>query len=159
MKKTLGMRNLIAGGAVIVAAGLGTATVASASTSAPASTTSTSLTPPTTGAMNPATMSHGPGETLLTGTALTSATTAAQAAVANATVIRAETNSSGASAYEVHMRKADGSYVTVELNDSFAAVATVDGFGPGPAGSGAAGPMGARPNGPAPAGAAPTASN
>ena len=44
------------------------------------------------------------------------ATAAATAAVPGATVIRAETDSSGASPYEVHMKKSDGSYVTVELD-------------------------------------------
>jgi hypothetical protein len=33
------------------------------------------------------------------------------------------------------MKKADGTYVTVELNSSFAAITTVPGFGAGPAGS------------------------
>ena len=80
-------------------------------------------------------MTHGPNETLLTGTDLQSATAAATAAVPGATVVRAETNSSGASPYEVHMKKSDGTYVTVELNSSFGVIATVDGFGGGPSGS------------------------
>jgi hypothetical protein len=80
-------------------------------------------------------MTHGPNETLLTGTDLQSATAAATAAVPGATVIRAETDSSGASPYEVHMKKADGTYVTVELDSSFKAITTVSGFGPGPQGS------------------------
>jgi hypothetical protein len=80
-------------------------------------------------------MTHGPNETLLTGTDLQSATAAATAAVPGATVIRAETDSSGASSYEVHMKKADGTYVTVELDSSFKAITTVSGFGLGPQGS------------------------
>jgi hypothetical protein len=80
-------------------------------------------------------MSHGPNETLLTGTELASATTAATTAVPGATVIRAETDSSGTSPYEVHMKKADGTYVTVELDSSFKAITTVSGFGVGPQGS------------------------
>jgi hypothetical protein len=84
--------------------------------------------------MDPATVTHGPGETLLTGTNLQKAVTAAKAAVPGATVIRAETDSSGASTYEVHMKKADGTYVTVQLDSNFNVVKTVSGFGAGPAG-------------------------
>lgn len=95
-------------------------------------------------------MTHGPGETLLTGTEREEAVAAAEAAVPGATVVRAETNSSGASPYEVHMKKADGSYVTVELDSSFKVVTTISGFGPGPAGSqpgsGARPPSGAPPS-------------
>jgi hypothetical protein len=80
-------------------------------------------------------MTHGPGESLLTGTDLQKATAAATTAVPGATVVRAETDSSGASAYEVHMKKSDGSYVTVELDSSFTVVRTISGFGAGPAGS------------------------
>jgi hypothetical protein len=83
---------------------------------------------------DPATMTHGPNETLLTGTDLQEATAAAAAAVPGATVIRAETDSSGASPYEVHMKKSDGTYVTVELDSNFKAITTVSGFGAGPAG-------------------------
>ena len=43
---------------------------------------------------------------------------AAEAAVPGATVIRAETDAQGA-AYEVHLKKADGSEVTVKLDASF----------------------------------------
>ncbi len=102
--------------------------------------------PPDGAAPDPATMSHGPEETLLTGTQLQQATTAATGAVPGATVIRAETNSSGASPYEVHLKKADGTEVTVELNSSFGVITTVPGFGGGPAGGhaprGAAAPSG-----------------
>ncbi len=79
-------------------------------------------------------MTHGPNETLLTGTDLQKATAAATAAVPGATVIRAETNSASASPYEVHMKKSDGTDVTVELNSSFGVITTVSGFGAGPAG-------------------------
>jgi uncharacterized membrane protein YkoI len=84
--------------------------------------------------VDPAALTHGPGETLLTGSALISADQAATTAVPGATIVRAETNSSGASTYEVHMKKSDGTYVTVELDSNFAVVATIDGFGAGPSG-------------------------
>jgi hypothetical protein len=74
---------------------------------------------------------------------LQKATAAATAAEPGATVIRAETDSSGASTYEVHMKKSDGTDVTVELDSNFTVVTTVSGFGGGPAGSSA--PTGAPP--------------
>jgi hypothetical protein len=77
-------------------------------------------------------MAHGPGETLLTGDAAAKAKAAALAAVPGATVIRVETDSSGASTYEAHLKKSDGSYVTVELDSSFKVTGTESGFGGGP---------------------------
>lgn len=149
------LRRALVSGTIVAGAGLGAAGVASAATSAsttPAASSSGSTAPssgssatPPSGAMNPATVSHGPGETLLTGTQLAQATAAADAAVPGATVIRAETNSSGASPYEVHMTKSDGTDVTVELDSNFGVVATVSGFGAGPAGSQA--PTAAAPSG------------
>ncbi len=87
--------------------------------------------------MNPAKMTHGPGEKLLTGTAAQKATAAAKAAVPGGTIVRVETDSDGA-AYEAHMRKADGSYVTVKMDSDFKVTSTVSGFGPGPHGPGGA---------------------
>ncbi len=147
------IRKTLVTGALAAGASLGAAGIASAASSSTTSTTSGSsaVTAPagaSPGAApagapanrpagapgNPASLRHGPGETLLTGTNLEKADGAARAAVPGATVIRAETDSSGASPYEVHMKKADGSYVTVELNSTFQAIKTVSGFGAGPAG-------------------------
>jgi hypothetical protein len=47
-------------------------------------------------------------------------------------VIRVETDSAG-SPYEAHLRKADGSYVTVKVNSDFTVTATQSGFGARPA--------------------------
>jgi len=146
------LRRALVSGALVAGASLGAAGIASAATGSttPASG-STGATAPAAGSAgtppagtagrppagspgDPAAMAHGPDETLLTGTDLQSATAAATAAVPGATVIRAETNSSGASPYEVHMKKSDGSYVTVELNSSLGVITTVSGFGAGPAG-------------------------
>jgi hypothetical protein len=140
------VRKTLVTGALVAGASLGAAGIATAATSSGSSGSSgsSSATAPPAGAPgnppagapgNPATVTHGPNETLLTGTNLQKAEAAAKAAVPGATVIRAETDSSGAAPYEVHMQKADGSYVTVELNSSFQAVRTITGFGPGPAGS------------------------
>src|SRR5919204_1547617 len=80
---------------------------------------------------DPATMIHGPGETLLTGTAAVRARAAALAAVPGATVMRVETDS-GRAAYEAHLRKANGSEVTVKLDRDFNVSAVQPGFGSGP---------------------------
>jgi uncharacterized membrane protein YkoI len=59
---------------------------------------------------------------------LTKATAAAKAAVPGATVERAETDADGAK-YEVHMKKTDGSEVTVKLDANFKVTGTVTGRG------------------------------
>ena len=94
---------------------------------------STATVPPA----NPATLAHGPGETLLTGTTAAKVKAAALAKVPGATVIRVETDSAG-SPYEAHLRKADGSYVTVKVNDAFTVTAVQSGLGARPAQSPAA---------------------
>jgi uncharacterized membrane protein YkoI len=88
---------------------------------------------PPFGPGDPAKLGHGPGEALLTGTDLANATAAAEAAQPGATVVRAETNNNG-SPYEVHMKKADGTYVTVLLNSSFVMTGTEADFGHHPGG-------------------------
>jgi hypothetical protein len=146
------VRRILVTGALVTGVGVGAAGIAAAATgsspsssSSPGSSNSTAPAgssngaPPSGAPMNPATVTHGPNETLLTGTALQKADAAAKAAVPGATVIRAETDSSGASTYEVHMKKADGTYVTVELDANFNAVKTISGFGGGPAGGQAPG--------------------
>lgn len=107
---------------------------------------------------NPATLTHGPNETLLTGTDKQKADDAALAAEPGATIVRAETDSSGVGTYEVHMKKSDGSYVTVYLDSSFKVTSTASGFGGGPAGQ--AGPNGGQPpsNGSAPSSSSSSAS-
>jgi hypothetical protein len=119
---------LLAGGILAGShlAGAATSGTSSSSTASTAATTAAA----SSGNANPATVRHGPGETLLTGTTASKVTAAAKAAVPGATIIRVETDSEGA-AYEAHMRKADGSYVTVKLDKNFKVTSTIDGFGRG----------------------------
>ena len=173
------VRKALVSGALVLGTSAGAAGIASAATSSSGSST-TSASSATSGSStssgsssasgsapapaqgapagnqppaDPATMTHGPGETLLTGTDLQKADAAATAAEPGATIVRAETDSSGKGVYEVHMKKADGSYVTVYLNANFAVTSTGSGFGPGPAGQ-------PGPGGPAPAtGSAPSTSS
>jgi hypothetical protein len=88
---------------------------------------------------DPATVDHGPGETLLTGDTATKVTDAALAKYPGATVIRVETDS-GDAAYEAHLRKTDGTTVTVLFDQELHVTGTEDGFGPGPQGAGRGGP-------------------
>ncbi len=108
-----------------------TAAATAPSTTAP-STPAAPAAPPT--GADPSKLGHGPGETLLTGETAAKVTAAAKAAVPGATIIRVETNSSGSSPYEAHTQKADGSYVTVEVDSSFKVTATDAGFGGRPGG-------------------------
>jgi len=132
-RKWLASAGLVASG--LVAGGILAGThIAGAAT--PTATASAPATAPANG-FNPATVNHGPNETLLTDGNATKATAAAKAAVPGATIIRVETDSGGA-VYEAHMKKADGSYVTVKMDKNFKVTAIQDGFGAGGPGHGPA---------------------
>ena len=77
---------------------------------------------------DPATMSHGPGETLLTDGTADKVKQAALDKVPGATVIRLETDSKG-SPYEAHLRKSDGTEVTVKVDKDYNATDVQSGFG------------------------------
>ena len=80
------------------------------------------------GSTDPATVNHGPGETLLTDGTANKVKAAALAAVPGGTIIRVETDSEG-SPYEAHVRKADGSIVTVKIDKDFKVTSSESGFG------------------------------
>ena len=61
-------------------------------------------------------------ETLLEGDTAAKVTAAAEAKVTGGTVVRVETDADGHAKYEAHMTKADGTPVTVYVDDSFAVV-------------------------------------
>jgi uncharacterized membrane protein YkoI len=75
---------------------------------------------------------NGTKEVLLTGDTATKATAAAEAAVPGATVLRVENDAEGAT-YEAHMKKTDGSQVTVKMDANFKVTGTEAGPN-GPAG-------------------------
>jgi hypothetical protein len=129
--KRLGVGLAIA--ATTIGAGLGGAALAGAATSTSPSSATSSAATATNTAPNPATISHGPGETLLTGTTADKVKAAALAAVPGATIIRVETDSAG-SPYEAHVTKSDGTQVTVKVDANFKVTATEQGFGAGPGG-------------------------
>ncbi|HYT79092.1 MAG TPA: hypothetical protein VEQ37_07525 [Actinomycetota bacterium] len=100
---------------------------AQSATSTPSATTSA---PPANGSTDPAKLGHGPGETLLTDGTANKVKAAAIAAVPGGTIIRVETDSAG-SPYEAHVRKSDGSIVTVKIDKDFKVTSTESGFGAG----------------------------
>jgi hypothetical protein len=61
-------------------------------------------------------------ETLLTGDTAARVEAAAKAKVPNGTVARVETDADGHAKYEAHMTKADGTPVTVYVNEQFEVV-------------------------------------
>ena len=73
-------------------------------------------------------------ETLLTGDTASKVSEAALAKVDGGTIVRVETDADGNAAYEAHIQKADGSMVTVYVDESFKVVGQDAGMGPGPQG-------------------------
>jgi hypothetical protein len=69
-----------------------------------------------------------PDETLLTGDTADKVKSAAQDKVSGGTVVRVETDSAG-SPYEAHVRKSDGSEVTVKVDKAFNVTAVEQGPG------------------------------
>jgi hypothetical protein len=117
------LRRWLAGSAAALALAVGAAGVAGAATNGSSSPSGT-----TASASSPATVTHGPGETLLTGTTAAKVTAAAKAAVPGGTIIRVETDSGGAT-YEAHMTKSDGSEVTVKVDSNFKVTNIINGMG------------------------------
>lgn len=142
-------RTMLIIGAAAVGAALGGAGIAGAATASTASTNAATVAAAssTGSAPNPATLAHGPGETLLTGTTADKVKAAALAAVPGGTIIRVETDSAG-SPYEAHITKSDGATVTVKIDTSFAVTGIESGFGAGPPGAGAPNGSGAPGYGP-----------
>jgi hypothetical protein len=91
----------------------------------------TAATSAQTGTLDPTTMSHGPGETLLTDGTADKVKAAALEKVPGGAVIRVETDAEG-SPYEVHVRKSDGTIVTVKVDPDFNVTSVESGFGAGP---------------------------
>ena len=110
--------------AVGVATGsYGIASAASGSGSGSASPSSASS-PPAMAAPDPQNPWGGQrsDETLLTGDTAAKVEAAAKSKVPNGTIVRVETDADGHAKYEAHMTKADGTPVTVYVNEQFQVV-------------------------------------
>jgi hypothetical protein len=127
-RRRLASAGLVASG-LVAGAILAGSQIASAQ-SGTSSTTSSAAAVAANSKANPATMTHGPGETLLTDGTATRVKAAALAAVPGGTIIRVETDSAG-SPYEAHVRTSDGSIVTVKIDRGFKVTSTESGFGSG----------------------------
>lgn len=148
-KKVLGAAGILAAG-LIAGSAFSITTGANAADTTPTPSASSSTSTPSTAPSFGAGDQKDPfsatpirdDEKAVTGDALAKLTAAAEAKVPGATVIRVETDGDG-SAFEAHMKKADGSVVTVKFDSSYNVTGTEDGFGPGPKGGhGPGGPRG-----------------
>ena len=146
-KKILSAAGLVTAGilagsimSVAGAANAADSTSATGTTSSTSASSTNSTTPPTfngtgAGAEDP---NFNPGgadsvrsdEKTVTGADADRLTAAAEARVSGATAFRVETDGDGA-AYEVHLKKADGTLVTVKFDSAFAITAVEDGMGAG----------------------------
>ncbi len=121
---------VVAGGALAGAAG------AFAASGSPSPSASTSETAGSSGTTTPKAGSPGGAaavrsdEKVLTGTDAAKAKAAALKAVPGGTIIRVETDA-GDGVYEAHMKKADGTLVTVKLDKNFAVTKVETGMGQG----------------------------
>jgi len=107
---------------------------------AASNTTSTSSSSSATSGARP----RPPMQEQVTGATADKVAAAAKAKVPGATVLRVESGGHGGSAYHVHMRKSDGTMVTVLVNKGFEAtsVETMPAGGPGGPGGHHGGPGG-----------------
>ena len=125
----------VAGGSMLnsLSANADTASTTSSTTTSttPSATTSPTQKDPSQGGH---VGSNGTKEVLLTGDTATKAKAAAEAAVPGATVERVENDAEGAT-YEAHMKKSDGTEVTVKMDANFKVTATESGMGARPSSS------------------------
>jgi hypothetical protein len=132
---TITKNHLLVPGVVAIAAIVGVAAGNSLNaTGASAATTSTTQSAASDPADTPDKGGHvgdnGTKEEVLSGDNAAKAKAAAEAAVPGGTVLRAENDAEDAT-YEVHVKKSDGSTVTVKLDSNFKVTATESGMGPG----------------------------
>ncbi len=122
----------------LVASGLVAGAVLAGTQIAGAESATSTSTPmaraPAVNGADPSTVAHGPDETLLTDGTAEKVAAAALAEVPDGSIIRVETDSSG-SPYEAHVRKSDGSIVTVMIDEDFTVTSVESGFGAGGPGS------------------------
>jgi hypothetical protein len=129
--------------ALLAAVAVGASAIAGFASNGDSSSTSSTTTPtaPSWSGGGPGSPGRHPGETALTGDTAEKVRTAALDKVPGATVLRVETDAEG-SPYEAHIRKSDGSIVTVKVDKQFTATDVQSGFGPPPAGAQSARPGG-----------------
>lgn len=115
--------------AAVAAAALGGAVIADAASTSTSTTAASGSAPPQQAPppRDPSMGGHqanGKTEKLLTGDTASRVEAAAKAKVPGATIERVENDADTGSAYEAHMRKADGSEVVVYVNSNFEVTGT-----------------------------------
>ena len=137
-RKKVGAIGLVAAGAVAggilastLSAGAATSPSPSATATAPGSGGHGPMGPGVPGRMGPGgAQSMRSDEKLVTGSNLSTLTAAALKAVPGGTIIRVETDA-GDGVYEAHMKKADGSMVTVKFDKNLKVIRVEQGMGLG----------------------------
>ncbi|MEY2516622.1 MAG: hypothetical protein QOJ89_3980 [bacterium] len=122
------VRTKLTAAAVIAAAALGGSVVANAATGTTTTAAGTAAQSQAAPAQRDPSLggheANGKTETLLTGDTASKVEAAAKAKVPGATIERVENDVDTGSAYEAHMRKADGSEIVVYVNSSFEVTGT-----------------------------------
>jgi hypothetical protein len=127
-KRRASLARVAAAGAIVFGLAAGSYGIASAASGSASSTTSSSSAAvqalPAASAPSPPSAQNPWGaqrsdETLLTGDTATKVREAALAKVPGGTIVRVETDADGHAAYEAHMTKADGTPVTVYVDQQF----------------------------------------
>jgi uncharacterized membrane protein YkoI len=119
------IKNIALIGASLAALALGGAAIAGAASGGSSSNGNTAAASP--GRASVGLPPQRADETPLTGDALAQVRAAALARVSGGTIERVETDGDGNAAYEAHMRRSDGSRVTVYVDKSFDVVSVKSG--------------------------------
>jgi hypothetical protein len=124
--KVTGVPKALVALAVAIGVAAGSYGVANAASGSSSSGSSAAATPMAAGPAAPDPQNPWGGqrsdETLLTGDTAAKVEAAAKAKVPNGTIVRVETDADGNAKYEAHMTKADGTPVTVYVNEQFEVV-------------------------------------
>jgi hypothetical protein len=120
----------LAGGSVLNAAPSSADTTTSTGTTSGSSSTSADPADQRDESQGGHVGSNGTKEAVLTGDAAAKAKAAAEAAVPGGTVLRVENDAEGAT-YEAHVKKSDGTQVTVKMDADFKVTGTESGHGRG----------------------------
>jgi uncharacterized membrane protein YkoI len=110
---------VVAAAAIAVGLGAGSYGIAAAASGTNLTATDTAQSTPAAPDANHPWGGQRSDETPLTGDALAKVTAAAKAEVANATIVRVETDADGHAAYEAHIVTADGTPATVYVDKQF----------------------------------------
>jgi hypothetical protein len=139
------LRKMVTTIAALAAVAAGSAAIAGAASKGTSTTPGASTTPGPGSAAPSSQRPQRPNETALTGDTAAKVRKAAQDKVPGGTILRVETDADQGAAYEAHVRKSDGTEVTVLVDKSFKVVGVRSCGGPGGRGQRGGGPGGPPP--------------